>query len=288
MNFLGQFLVKKGLVSQKALEDALKHQKKINRPIGALAVEKQYLTQNQVNEILGEQKKYDKCFGQIALEKNYLTEDQLNELLAVQMNNNILLGEALLDKGHITHDDFVEAINEFRKLQQAMQLYSKNLLCSIDDSEFLIFILDSVQSTFYRFGKTNVKLLSLCSNHLKINYDYTFATEIKMTGCKTLSYVLCISKRILKELMLRYPFKKASGHDDLSIDIMLLLLKTIKEYVLAKLSQRDCRIRDTNMIYHDKKESVAELTEYLLLELASPYGKLLLGYKAHEPTVLPA
>ena len=279
MNFLGQFLLSKGLVSAKALKDALKHQKEVNRPIGALAVEKEYLTQDQVKAVLGEQKKHDKCFGQIALEKKYMSEEQLNELLAVQMNNNILLGEALLSRGCISHDDFVSAINEFRKLQQAMQLYSKNLLCSLDDSEFLMFIMDSVQSTFFRFGETNVKLLSLCSNHLKIKYDYTFATEIKMTGDKKLSYVLCISKKILKELMVRYPFKKGSGSEDLSIDIMLLLLKTIKDYVLAKLSQKNFGAQDINMVYYDKKESVAELTEYLLLKLESPYGKFLLGYK---------
>ncbi|MDY7000160.1 MAG: hypothetical protein SVS15_00075 [Thermodesulfobacteriota bacterium] len=279
MNFLGQFLLNKGLVSEKALKDALNHQKEVNRPIGALAVEKEYMTQDQVKAILGEQKKHDKCFGQIALEKEYMSEGQLNELLAVQMNNNILLGEVLLRRGHISHNDFVCAINEFRKLQQAMQLYSKNLLCGLDDSEFLMFIMDSVQSTFLRFGETKVKLLSLCSNHLKVKYNYTFATEIKMTGGKTLSYVICISKNILKELMVRYPLKKTSGSEDMSIDIMLLLLKTIKEYVLAKLSQRSFRVQDINMIYHDKKESVAELTEYLLLKLESPYGKFLLGYK---------
>ena len=81
VQFFGQYLLSKGLISAQALADALAFQQSVNIPLGALALSKGLLSEKQVLHVHTEQRRSDRMFGEIAVLKGFISRQQLDELL---------------------------------------------------------------------------------------------------------------------------------------------------------------------------------------------------------------
>lgn len=276
MNFLGQFLVSKGLIKEDQLEDALEYQRKRNRPIGALAVGKGYLTEAQVEEILAEQRRFDKFFGQIAREKGLLTEDQVDELLALQRESKVLLGEALLALNYMDDSQFVPALNEFAKLQSALENASRDLVYSTGHSEYLMVVLEGAQHAFNRFAGIHVKLHSVCDGPESVAADHVSAFEVKLLDDLALEFALAMSGKMAETVLANN--RLCAGGSGKENDVFCSLDKVVRRYVCERLGFRGFEVHEARNL----PEGPNAGQERLWLLLTCQYGDFALGFRVYD------
>lgn len=98
----GNYLVKKGVLTEEAYRNAIEKHLSIRVPIGTIAIAEGFLTEVQVEEIHRQQKQKDRLFGDIAMEKGYLSAEQVETLLRKQGNPYLQFLEVLLEDGVLT------------------------------------------------------------------------------------------------------------------------------------------------------------------------------------------
>jgi hypothetical protein len=275
MNFLGQFLLSKGLVSEERLNDALEYQRTRNRPIGALAVGKGYLTEEQVEEILEQQRRFDKFFGQIAREKGWLTEEQLDELLVRQRESKVLLGEALLQLGYLKDEEFVPALNEFAKLQTALENASRDLVYSAEDSEYLMVVLEGVQHSFERFAGFHVKLHCICEGPEDVAAEHLSAHEIRLLDDLALEFVLAMSDGMAGAVLENN--RLCSERAGRGVDMFCSLDEVVRRYVCERLGDRGFGVHETRAVGSPREDE-----DRLWLLLTCQYGDFALGFRVYD------
>lgn len=113
--FLGNYLVKKKLITEEQFAEASEQQKDVHMKLGVLAVNEEFMTPEQAQEVHDIQTRVDKRFGQIAIELDYLTEEQLDQLLNAQPKAHLVLAQVLIDKNFITLEKFSQAMQEYKK-----------------------------------------------------------------------------------------------------------------------------------------------------------------------------
>ena len=111
----GNYLVKKGMLTEEEYRDAIQKHLSIRVPIGTIAIAEGLLTEAQVGEIHRQQKQFDKLFGDIAVVKGYLTEEQVEALLRKQGNPYLQFLEVLLDMGKLTISEMDAEFAAFQK-----------------------------------------------------------------------------------------------------------------------------------------------------------------------------
>lgn len=117
IQFFGEYLVARDLITREALADALGYQRSVNLPIGFFALQQGKLSELQVLRIHSEQRQSDRKFGEIAVEKGFLSADDLEALLEGQAEVRVYLGEALVGRGHLTRTQLDEALAAFHTEQ---------------------------------------------------------------------------------------------------------------------------------------------------------------------------
>ncbi|MFW5735030.1 MAG: hypothetical protein ACOCWR_08230 [Oceanidesulfovibrio sp.] len=158
ISFLGQFLMRKGLVNEEQLLEAVGYQKGVNELIGDLAVRREYLAPNDVEAILRSQRESELPFGQIAVEQGRLTEAQRESLVQAQAMGYVFLGEALLANGFLTALEFVEAINEFSRVERALAACNRDVLHSTEHQDLFLKVVDSFRDALSQLAGTPVKM----------------------------------------------------------------------------------------------------------------------------------
>jgi hypothetical protein len=109
---LGQVLLRRGVVTQADLDDALSvQQAEPSRPLGEILVAQHSATPSQIREALREQLA-DARLGQIMLRIGAVTEEHLGEALDVQAADGGLLGEILVDMKACTKDQVAWALSQ--------------------------------------------------------------------------------------------------------------------------------------------------------------------------------
>lgn len=108
----GNFLVKKGKITQEQLDHLLPVPKDVKAQVETIAVINKVLTPNLVQTIL----ENNKSFGDTAIEAGYLTEEKLDELLTYQSNTFMQFVQCLLDKKWIALDQINPLLDEFQML----------------------------------------------------------------------------------------------------------------------------------------------------------------------------
>lgn len=274
MNFLGQFLISRGFIDENQLGEALAHQREQYRPVGVLAVERGWLTPEQVNEILEIQKREDRFFGQIALSRGWLVEEQLDEVLAHQRRNKVLVGEALLALGHIGAEDLVAALNEYTKLEQGLQLSSRDIVYSADNSEFLMLVLESAASAFERFAGARLKLQSVWREP-SAKADLYLLTGITLLDRQTLEYALGFQHGLAEKLAVGGRLRQESGGAE---EALQTLDAVVRGYLVTRLAERDFEIHETSdrLLRDEAPEAVSS---GLRLRLVCQHGEVLLGFR---------
>ncbi len=283
ITFLGQFLVRKGLVTEEQLLDAVGYQKSTNELIGVLAVKRNFLTPEQVDEILDRQREADLPFGQIALERGLMTQKQLQELLTAQNAGYVFLGEALIAKGHLTSDQFVKATNEYGKLQQAIQRYNNDLVMTTDRNEFLMIIVESLQNAFSRYAHTRCKLGAVCQDPRAVGVDIARTTTIRLTDGLVINYSLAMSRQTVNAYV---GFDLCDDCDKTNDAVRNQfcdeLTQIVANYVKTKIEVMGFVVHDIASCGEDLVESAWTLSRFLLLTLETLDGPLLLGYRIDE------
>jgi hypothetical protein len=118
VQFLGQFLVSQGLVSNEQLDLALDYQEENNLPLGALALSKGLLSEKQLLIVHATQLTSEERFGEIAVRRGFLSRHQLDDLLREQKEARILIGDALVRQDAIKSDVLVVALEQYKHVQK--------------------------------------------------------------------------------------------------------------------------------------------------------------------------
>lgn len=111
----GNYLVKKGVLTEEAYRNAIEKHLSIRVPIGTIAIAEEFLTEVQVEEIHRQQKQKDRLFGDIAMEKGYLSAEQVETLLRKQGNPYLQFLEVLLEDGVLTISEMDTEFAAFQK-----------------------------------------------------------------------------------------------------------------------------------------------------------------------------
>ena len=158
VQFFGQYLLSKSIVTPQQLLEALAYQEFETLKIGHYAVEDNYLTPAQAEQINLEQQKRDLKFGETAVAMGLLTQMQVDELLTIQRNNHVYLGEAVIAKGFASKEVIEDALRQFIQEQQRFDVDITHLeQIGIDQPEIIGIFLDLIKKLFYRMWDVHVK-----------------------------------------------------------------------------------------------------------------------------------
>lgn len=118
-NFIGLYLLRRGVITRAQLDAAIERQRQGNRRIGEMAVLRGLLTAAQVEEVFAEQHAAERPFGEIALERGLLKRDELDSLLYSQNIHNSHLGEVLLEMGVLSAEQLGPLLEEYHAGERA-------------------------------------------------------------------------------------------------------------------------------------------------------------------------
>jgi hypothetical protein len=190
MNFLGQFLLQRGAITEEQLADALEYRQEHIRRTGDLALEQGALTPRQVTCVLKEQEKTDQPFGEIALHRGYLSEEALDDILFSQVVCCVYLGEALLERGHLSQERFDILLGEYEQIESGRRMNVKYLYEDAPESKMLATLVVALDKAFTRFAGESAKVDSIGGEFNEDQYDHSFLLQAAMEeGSKILSRV---------------------------------------------------------------------------------------------------
>lgn len=129
-NFLGLFLLEKGLISDSDLQRAIALQRAANPLLGELAISLGMLSPEQTEQINHQQNREDKRFGDIATELGLLSDTQMQQLLSQQRQQHKYIGEILVAEGVL---DAAQLKTELQLHQQQFQKAHEQLSLAIAD-----------------------------------------------------------------------------------------------------------------------------------------------------------
>lgn len=109
---IGGLLIKEGLITKAALQEALCVQAKMEsyQPIGQILVDRQLITRKQLDFVLERYRK-KRRLGDVLIEAKVLTEAQLESALTHQRRTDLRLGDVLLRLNLVTERQVREALS---------------------------------------------------------------------------------------------------------------------------------------------------------------------------------
>ncbi len=111
---LGNYFVKKGLLTEKQLKNILDRQSSVKVRLGTIAVSEGLMTQAQADTVNMLQQSVDMHFGDIAVEKGYLTQAQVKALLSEQGKAYIIFMQTIQDEDLMSVAEFERAVRRFQ------------------------------------------------------------------------------------------------------------------------------------------------------------------------------
>ena len=169
--FLGNYLLQKGIVSQEQLFNAMARLSQTHIKLGTIAIHEGLMTANEVDECLYIQTREDKRFGEIAIERGYLEEPQVSELLNKQTPEFLLLGQNLVEDGVFSYEELERIMFDYKNENE---LYDLSLDVENQD------VIENIISKFFVMAEIppnelNIMYLELMFNSLIrfIGEDFT-------------------------------------------------------------------------------------------------------------------
>lgn len=114
-HILGNYFVRKNLLSQDQLDLILKRQSEAKVRLGTIAVSEGMMTEEEAETVNMLQQSIDKHFGDIAVDLGYLTNVQVKALLSEQQNSFILFMQTIGDEKLMDASGFKRAIKQYQK-----------------------------------------------------------------------------------------------------------------------------------------------------------------------------
>ena len=166
--FLGNYLLQKGIVNQEQLFSAMSRLSQTHIKLGTIAIHEGLMTANEVDECLYVQTREDKRFGEIAIERGYLEEAQVQELLSKQTPDFILLGQNLVEDGVFSYEELERIIFDYKN---EAELYDLSL--DVENQEAI----QSIISKFFLMAEMPTNDLNLMYLELMFNSLIRFIGE---------------------------------------------------------------------------------------------------------------
>lgn len=199
VQFFGEYLLAKGLITREALDDALGYQRSVNLPIGFLAQSKGLLTELQVLRVHSEQRKTDRKFGEIAVEKGFISQADLDALLEGQAEVRVYLGEALVGQGHITQEQVDEALAGFHAEQNLATGQVEELLLADPEQEVVNHAVEITIRMFLRMARLVAKVRDASRDAQPLPDSY-HSLHQAVKGDKAFTCVLSLDSALLLEV----------------------------------------------------------------------------------------
>lgn len=207
VQFFGEFLIDRWVVTRGQLIEALELQAYRNPRAGAIAVQKGYLTEQQVEQINQKQRSTDQRFVDLAVSMGLLTREQAEEILLYQKNNHLYLGEALLELGHITEDILERELAIFREEQAVYELEKVAVPAGVPNPSLLETAVDLTRKMFERVVGIKVKVGEglLLGNHkpqvahLTVCVPFRGTEEVRYLLSPSSDVAVGIASAILRE-----------------------------------------------------------------------------------------
>lgn len=116
---LGDFLLMRGRVSKKDIDQACRMQLVNNHMVGVLAVDHGLLTPVELEEILRHQTEMvpHPRFGEVAIGLGHLSRVELEGLLEIQAENRLRIGEVLVLQSCLTEQELLAELSAYREYQ---------------------------------------------------------------------------------------------------------------------------------------------------------------------------
>jgi hypothetical protein len=129
----GDYLLKKGHLTQQQLDVAFNDEAHAFVKLGVLAASERFMTEDQAREINHMQSGSDRRFGDIAIEKGYLTPTQLDSLLKRQGNVFFHFLQTIINLGYYS----LEELDGFLKDYQNEMEFSNAQMDSLVSGDVL-------------------------------------------------------------------------------------------------------------------------------------------------------
>jgi hypothetical protein len=109
----GVHLVRKGILTEEQVMQALERQRGSTVSLGRLAFEHGYMDLDGVVAVLDRQRSEGGRFGELAVKMALLTEPQRDELLALQSRARLPLGQVLAEMGLVAPEVLATELDEY-------------------------------------------------------------------------------------------------------------------------------------------------------------------------------
>lgn len=198
--FLGHYLLERGVVSQTQIDEAAAYQAEANRRLGDLAVERGLLTPAQVDEILERQRETDLNFGTLAVSLGFVRRRDMDALLFRQQVHMVHLGEALLTLGHLTIRQFCDCLNDYAALESARKDALARLFQGHCAREALTSLVDTLERAFLRFAHCPLKAQAYLDDLALEALPLHHTLEIPLNSGSTMRFTLHIGRDMLNAI----------------------------------------------------------------------------------------
>jgi len=270
VKFFGRFLLRKGIITEDQLLDAVNYQKEMNRRIGAVAVERKLLTKKQVESVLEEQKKVDMPFGEIAVGLKYLTRKKLDDLLFLKNVNHVYLGEALLTKGYLTPDRHAAMIREYLAADAGRQAGVKNILEGASGNDVLSSMVHALETAFTRFIGEGIKVDPARDNLREKACEAVFVLRAKVSGREPLTCPVFVQKDAVRDIS--SAFSGPGGKDDFRHAAGREFFEIVNRYFCSSLAEMGFTVEQSSL-EDCGADAVQDCGEGVPLILTTPSGK---------------
>jgi CheY-specific phosphatase CheX len=241
IQFFGEFLIERWIITREQLLEALELQEYRNQKFGSLAVRKGYLTEEEVAVINDYQRKEDMRFGDVAVMLGLLTPDQAQEIITYQKNNYLYLGEALIELGHVTEDVMDRELSIFREEQAPYGVDDLMASGEVVGEELVPVCLELTSKMFARMIGIGLKIGEgiLNTTSRQDTGVYHLSVSMPITGKIPIHFVLSVSDE-LATMIATYMLGEDVKNEPLEV-----IEDSVKEFhnvvcgnVVAKLAKR--------------------------------------------------
>lgn len=240
--FFGQFLLDRGVINERQLQQALAYQNTVNIRVGTLAIDQGLMNHTQVQEIMELQKRRNQLFGELAIAQNYLTREQLEDLLKQQSDNRVYLGEVLLELHFITLEELERNLKEYQQAEQLAAEDAEESLRKAPSGVHIKTMLSVILDFFRRMTDLSGKMGVCQRTHIDRSL-VCLAVRQKMEGDLTGYLILSFSKRVVCHIATKLTDISVDDMDDMAVDAVMEFVSITTGHICAALGSQGVRVK---------------------------------------------
>lgn len=198
IQFFGEFLIDRWVITRGQLIEALELQDYRNQKFGEVAVHRGLLSEEQVEQINERQKSEDMRIADLAVSMGLIEEQQAREILTFQKNNHLYLGEALLELGHITEDILERELAIFTEEQSRYTLEEVSVPAGVKGADLMKVTVDLTRKMFQRVVGMLIKVGDgvLATDQQEPAFEFHLSVSVAFEGDTPARFVLSASSDV--------------------------------------------------------------------------------------------